>query len=415
MNSKAFYNSQLGIIFLVIFIDLIGFGIVIPLLPLYADKYGASPFIIGLLAISFSGMQFLFNPVWGRISDHVGRRPIILISVTGSVVSYALFGWAPTLVWLFISRLAAGFFGANIATAMAYIADITTPENRSKGMGLIGAAFGLGFIFGPALGGFLGQYSYSLAGYGAAVLSFLALMLAMVRLPESRYPAKNAVINLPNQKVSLLAYFKPIGQVIRKPEVAQPLIVYFLVVLAISNMQMTFPLFTKTVFQFDVRENGYLFAYVGILAAILQGGMIGNLSQKFGDGPLAIFGTGMIMVGLVFIPFAKTWPFLLIVLSILAIGTGLNTPTLISLVSISTDESQQGEILGVNRSVSSLARIIGPLWGGWTYGALGINWPYWTAGVILFFAIILGLPLWRFRPSNLNKTAGVEELQKQSG
>jgi DHA1 family tetracycline resistance protein-like MFS transporter len=415
MHLKSYHNSQLGIIFLVIFIDLIGFGIVIPLLPLYADKYGASPFVIGLLAVSFSGMQFLFNPVWGRISDKIGRRPIILFSVTGSVISYALFGWAPSLLWLFISRIAAGFFGANIATAMAYIADLTTPENRAKGMGLIGAAFGLGFILGPALGGFLGQYSYSFAGYGASLLSFVALTLALFRLPESLRPAKNQNTVLPNQKVSLLGYFKPIGRAVRKPEIAQPLIVYFLVVLAVSNMQMTFPLFTKAVFRFDVKENGYLFAYVGILAALLQGGMIGKLSKKFGDGPLAICGTGMSMVGLAFIPFAKTIPVLLILLTVLGIGTGLNTPTLISLVSVSTDESLQGGILGVNRSVSSLARILGPLWGGWTYGALGMNWPYWTAGVVLFFAVLMALPLWRIRPSYTNKTVLVNDVPKQSG
>ncbi|RMD93125.1 MAG: MFS transporter, partial [Calditrichaeota bacterium] len=171
-------STPLGIIFLVVFIDLIGFGIVLPLLPIYARSYGASPFVIGLLAVSYSGTQFLFNPVWGRVSDHVGRRPIILMSLTGSVISYAVFGWAPSLAWLFISRLSAGLFGANISTAMAFIADVTTPENRAKGMGLIGAAFGLGFIFGPALGGFLSKYSYSLPGYGASLLSLIALLLA---------------------------------------------------------------------------------------------------------------------------------------------------------------------------------------------------------------------------------------------
>ncbi len=358
-------------------------------------------------------MQFLFNPVWGRISDYVGRRPIILISVTGSVISYALFGWAPSLLWLFISRIAAGFFGANIATAMAYIADITTPENRAKGMGLIGAAFGLGFIFGPALGGFLGQYSYSLAGYGAAALSFLALTLAVFKLPESFHPIKKKTVS-PIQKLSLLNYFKPIVQAIRKPEVANPLVVYFLLILAVSNMQMTFPLFTKAVFHFDVKENGYLFAYVGILAAVLQGGMIGKLSKKFGDGPLAIIGTALNMVGFICLPFAKSVWVLLVLLGVLGIGSGLNTPTLMSLVSTSTDESLQGGILGVNRSVSSLARILGPLWGGWTYGALGMNWPYWSAGVVLFFAVLLALPLWQSKPSTLKSTAAEKQWQEQT-
>lgn len=408
-------TTSLGIIFLVVFIDLIGFGVVLPLLPLYADRYGATPFVIGLLAVSFSSTQFLFNPIWGRISDRVGRRPIILMSITGSVISYAAFGWAPSLVWLFISRLAAGLFGANISTAMAYMADITTPENRSKGMGLIGAAFGLGFIFGPAIGGFLGDYSYSLAGYGAAVLSFVALVLAFFQLPESLKPEKNAETKLPNQNYSLLNYFKPIGQAVRQPQLARPLAVYFLVVLAFSNMQMTFPLFTKEVYNFDVKQNGYLFAFVGILSAVLQGGLIGRLSKKFGNGPLAIFGTGLTMVGLTLIPFVKTLPLLLTALTILGIGTGLNTPTLTSLMSVSADKSLQGGIMGVTRSASSLARIFGPLWGGWIYGAVGINWPYWTAGVVLFFAVLVGLPLWRTGPTKQDEIAITEKLRERSG
>ncbi len=399
-------STPLGIIFLVVFIDLIGFGIVLPLLPIYARSYGASPFVIGLLAVSYSGTQFLFNPVWGRVSDHVGRRPIILMSLTGSVISYAVFGWAPSLVWLFISRLSAGLFGANISTAMAFIADVTTPENRAKGMGLIGAAFGLGFIFGPALGGFLSKYSYSLPGYGASLLSLIALLLAMFQLPESYQPQQKP--RKPTE-FPLLEQLKPLVQAVKQSELARPLLVYFLVVFAFANMQMTFPLFTQEVYNFDVEHNGYLFAFIGLISAGLQGGAIGMLSKKFGEGALAIWGTGLSMIGLSAIPLAKTVPILVIFMTVLGIGTGLNTPTLTTMVSLGTDETMQGGMMGVNRAVSSLARILGPLWGGWTYQALGINWPYWTGGLALLLAFLVGWPLRHYASSKKKKPVKIQE------
>ncbi|RMF69824.1 MAG: MFS transporter, partial [Calditrichaeota bacterium] len=291
-------RASLGIIFLVVFIDLVGFGMVLPLLPLYAKSYGASPFLIGLLAVSYSGTQLLFNPVWGGISDRIGRRPILLMSLLGAVVFYTLFGWAPSLIWLFVARLGAGVFAANISTAMAYIADITTIEERTKGMGLIGAAFALGFIFGPAFGGFLSQYSYSVPGYGAAVLSLTAFLLALVRLPESK-PRAGQVSAVSR---SLAAQFKALGETLRQSQVARPMLVYFLTVFAFASMQITFPLFTLELFHFDVVENGYLFAFVGVIAVVFQGGLIGRLSKAYGEGPLAIVGTVLSMIALSFLP-----------------------------------------------------------------------------------------------------------------
>lgn len=390
MNSvKKQLSSSVNIIFLVVLIDLIGFGIVLPLLPIYAKSYGASPFVIGLLAISFSVSQLIFNPIWGYLSDRVGRRPILIMSLIGSVSFYTLFGWAPTLTWLFIARTGAGIFAANISTAMAYIADVTTIENRAKGMGLIGAAFGLGFIIGPAIGGFLSQYDYSIPGFGAAVLSGIAMTLAIFKLPESR--TASAETHAPMS--SLQFFWKPFASAFQSPQIFRPMLVYFFVVFAFSNMQVTFPLYTQEIFHFDVVQNGYVFAFVGLLAVIFQGGLIDRLAKSQGEGPVALFGTAVSLIGMVFIPISKTVLFLLMFMALLGIGMGLNTPTLTSLISISADDSRQGAVIGVSRSLATLGRILGPLWGGWIYGALGIQWPYWSAGFFLLVALIVGLPL----------------------
>ncbi|MFQ5676848.1 MAG: MFS transporter [bacterium] len=395
--------TPLTIIFLVVVIDLIGFGIVLPLLPLYAKSYGASPFVIGLLAISFSVTQLVFNPIWGALSDRIGRRPVLLMSLFGAVVFYAVFGWAPSLFWLFVARLAAGIFAANISTAMAYIADITTREERTRGMGLVGAAFAIGFIIGPALGGLLSQHSYSLPGYGGALLSFAAFTLAVVKLPESLIKKSD----LAKRRISYANVIKPIKDNLRNSQVARPMFVYFLVVLAFSCMQVTFPLFTLEVFNFDVVENGYLFAFVGVMAVVFQGGLIGKLAKAFGEGTLAILGTSLSMIGLTLLPLVRTVHSLVIVMALLGIGSGLNNPTLTSLVSISADDSQQGSVMGVSRSISTLARILGPLWGGWAYGALGRNWTYWSAGLFLFAAVLVGWPLIESQKPTLSQESGL--------
>ncbi len=398
--------GPLMVIFAVVCIDLIGFGIVLPLLPLYAQAYGASPFVIGLLAISYSATQLLFNPIWGALSDRVGRRPILLMSLTGSVLFYALFGWAPSLFWLFVARLGAGVFAANISAAMAYIADVTSVENRAKGMGLVGAAFAIGFIIGPALGGFLSQYGYAMAGYGAAALSATALAVAVFKLPESL----KAKTRQRSMSISLETFWRPLRENLSKEKVGRPMVVYFLVVLAFACMQITFPLFTFEVFGFDVKENGYLFTFMGIIAVVFQGRVIGSLARRFGEGPLALLGVALGMVGLVLLPFAATLRMLLFVLTVLAVGSGLNSPTLTSLISIGAHEHEQGAVLGASRSINTLARILGPLWGGWSYGALGKQWTYWSAAGVLLVAVLYGWPLLRWRPAASVRSEPVDTL-----
>ncbi len=401
MKSEITGRAAIGIIFLVVAIDLIGFGIVLPLLPLYAKHYGAGPAVIGLLAISYSVTQLIFTPIWGALSDRRGRRPILLLSLIGAVVFYALFGWAPSLLWLFAARLGAGVFAANISTAMAYIADLTSRENRAKGMGLIGAAFGIGFVIGPAVGGFLSQYSYHLPGYGAALLSFSALILAFFKLPES--------LSAPTV-ISRTSFWQPIQKALRQKDFQRPVLMYFLTTFAFASLQVTFPLFTQEVFRLDVKHVGYLFALSGVMSILLQGGWIGRLSQKFGEGVLAITGAAIYVIGLAAIPFAKSVYLLVLIMALLGLATGLTLPTLTSLLSFAADETSQGSVLGVSRSVGTLARILGPLWGGWCYGALGLSWPFWSAAFLSLAAVAAGWSLRKLKPIHREQAAVPAEL-----
>ncbi len=387
------------LVFSVVCIDLIGFGMILPLLPLYAQTYGASPFMIGLLAIAYSAGQLIFNPIWGAVSDKVGRRPVLLFSLLGASFFYALLGWAPTLLWLFVARIGAGICAANISAAMAYIADITTKENRTKGMGMIGAAFAIGFIIGPAIGGFLSKFGYSYPGYGAAAMSLCALTVAFFKLPES-LKKQNATSKI---SFSYSEFLSPIIANLRKPKISRPVFTYFLVILSFSCMQITLPLFTAGVFNYDVQQNGYIFAFVGIVAVIFQGGLIGKLSQRFGEGRLAIVGIGFGLLGVVFLPFANTLAFLLLLMTLQGIGAGLNNPSLTGLISLAAEDNEQGTVLGTSRSVTTLARIIGPLWGGWAYGFLGMKLTYFSAGAVLLAAMFYARPLLRFQKASVEK------------
>jgi DHA1 family tetracycline resistance protein-like MFS transporter len=347
------------------------------------------------LAISYSVAQFFFNPVWGMASDRFGRRPILLVSLAGAIIFYTMLGWAPSLLWLFVARTGAGVFAANISTAMAAIADVTSAEERTRGMGLIGAAFGLGFVIGPAVGGFLSRYGYEWPGYGAAVLSFVAFCLALIKFPETRTADSGAGSS------SLSGQLRSLKTVMAKREIARPIWVYFLVVFAFACLHVTFPLYTQEVFNFDVVQNGYLFAYVGLVAILFQGGLTGRLAKRFGEGRLAIWGTALSFLGLFLLPFAHGLGTLIVLMTCMGVGTGLNTPTLTSLVSLAAEGSQQGGVLGVSRSISTLGRIVGPLWGGWMYGAFGMDWTYWSAAILLLFSIWVGRTLWHVKPQVL--------------
>src|SRR5262249_49647295 len=400
-------RSPLAIIFFTIFIDLVGFGIVIPVLPLYAERYGASEAVVGVLTAIYSVMQFMAAPVLGKWSDRVGRRPILMISLLGSSLGFfimaiaprlpggfALFGMSSVLVWLFLARTIDGISGGNISTAQAYIADVTPPENRSRGMGLIGAAFGLGFIFGPLIGGLMSNISAEAPFYFAGAMAAANATALFFLLPESLSAEHRSRASSPAR---IAEVFRASGDWHLKAVMAT----YFFATLAFAMMTVTYALFASQRFHFDARHTGYVFAFVGTLGALIQGGLLGRLVKLFGEKTLAVVGTAIFAASLFALPLSPTVAWLLITSTGISIGNSLVTPTLNGLASKSVSPAAQGRILGVMASVASLARIIGPALGGvllhrdarfqsvnpLLYGRT----PYWTSGAIMLVALVLAL------------------------
>ena len=379
-------NTRLLIIFLIVFIDLLGFGIVIPILPSYAQGvFHASDFTVGMLVASFSFMQLVFTPFWGRLSDRIGRKPVLMIGLANTVIGYVLFGFAHTLPMLFFSRMLAGLGGANISAAQAYIADVTPVHERAKGMGLIGAAFGLGFVFGPVIGGLLSTYGYAVPGFAAAGLSTIALILTYTVLPE---PERDSSI----ARVSTAFSLRGFTDTLRKPRIGLLLILFFLVTFAYANIYATFPILARSDFHYGDHEIGFLFGFIGIVGALTQGGLIRLFSGKVSERTLFLAGSAMTMIGLVCIPLSgNTW-ILHGVLTVLAFGSGLVTPQVLGMISQQAGPAEQGSILGINQSLGALARGLGPLWGGFIFQTAGHPYPFFTGGAVMLVVLLIS---WR--------------------
>jgi MFS family permease len=371
------------VIFLTVFMDLIGFGIVVPLVPLFSRQFGAHGFTIGVIIAAFSAMQFLFAPVWGRLSDRIGRRPVLLLSTLGAGLSYVLFALGcglksaqAALGLMLLSRLLAGMCGGNITVAQAYIADITPPSERSRRMGLIGMAFGLGFIFGPILGGLsLKYFGVTGPGWTAAALCGANFLLALMILVESRH-ARDAVVARPHLDQWL--------HTLRTPRVGLLVVVFFLATFCFSCFESTLPLLVSDNFHLDLSNGGgsavtvvWLFAYCGIIGAVIQGGAIGALVRRFGEPRLITLSLALTAASFVALPFIKgpphltwrvllqpegaSWWMLLLALGLLAVGSSLTRPPLFGLLSNLTHEHEQGANIGVAQGAGSLARILGPV------------------------------------------------------
>jgi DHA1 family tetracycline resistance protein-like MFS transporter len=422
-------RSPLPTLFLTAFIDLLGFGLTIPLLPFYAQRYGASALQVSLLFASFSLMGFLFVPVWGELSDRVGRRPVLLTSILATAGSMLLLAFADSYPLLLLSRILQGIMTANLSTIQAYIADVTKPEDRGRAMGMIGAAFGLGFILGPFFGGILAAYSFRAPGLAAAALATVNFLLALRNLPESLHLRKRAApdatagyrdgaieAELPKEPLGARvilrvlgrqAMLKPLREAMAQPAIAMLVTVFFLQTFAFTNLEATFALFTQDRFNFGSRETGFLFGYIGLVVVIVQGGVYGRLSRKHQD--LALARAGMLFVGVAMfllmllpgraaayaLPPASPAEFIRralpmwFILPISSVGNALLNPSLSAATSKRGRADRQGGTLGVQQSAGALARVFGPITAGLAFDHLGPSAPMAVAALGMGVAALL--------------------------
>ena len=372
-------TRPLLIIFLTIFVNLVGFGIIIPLLPFYAVTFGASPVVIGLLFAIFSLCQLVAAPVLGDLSDRYGRRPVLIFSLAGTVVSFVMLALAHSVSMLFAARIVDGLSGGNISTARAYVADITEPKDRARAYGLIGAAFGLGFILGPALSGVLSGVSYTAPIWAAAGLTLVAAVMAWLWLPETVHRAQAGTGNP-------LSY---VPALLRRPLVRRILAIDYVYWLAFAIFQTTLSLFAARRFGFGPVQTGYMFAAFGLLGAVIQGGLIRPVVRRLGDKPTFLMGLGFGVFGLLAVAFAPSVSSFALALVPVAIGIGLGHPTMSSLVSLVARGDEQGRVQGAASAVESLGRTIGPIWGNASLQHFGDSTPYVSAAGLLLLTMLL--------------------------
>jgi DHA1 family tetracycline resistance protein-like MFS transporter len=375
-------NKSLLTIFLIVFIDLLGFGIILPLLPYIAEKYQATPLMIGLLTAVYSFFQLIAAPILGRLSDRYGRKKLLVISQLGSAVGYLILGLAGNLPLLFLSRIIDGITGGNISIAQAYIADVTTKKDRAKGMGMIGAAFGLGFIFGPAIGGYLSKFSFSTPAYFATAISLLSVLATIFFLKETVDEKKS--ITSPKTKLNLEEFKRvlsiyPIGILIT---------VFFVVNLASSIQQGNFALWTQKTFNYGPAQNGWLFVYIGILAVIVQLRVLPFLTKKFSEKTILFISLIFLFLGLILVPLIPSPSFLYVSLFFLPFGFGLSNPTIQALASENVPKEEYGGTLGFLQSAGSLGRIIGPIIGGVVFEFFGKDNAFYLAGFIVLVILV---------------------------
>jgi DHA1 family tetracycline resistance protein-like MFS transporter len=390
-------------IFLIVLVDFLGFGLIIPLLPFYIPDYQHNPLKVTFLFSLYSICQFIGAPILGALSDRYGRRPILIFSQIGSAIGYVLLGYASVgpfdahtrLMLVYLSRVIDGFTGGNVSTAQAYISDVTTHENRAKGMGLLGAAFGIGFCLGPFLGGVLGGFNVAWPAYAAAFFAALAAAQTFFKLPESR-------VHKPTES-KLWLHPSNFSPVLKRPIVVQILLISFVSMAAFVMMEATVGIYLAKIYGWGsglpeeaarkvaAQKTGWFFGYVGVIIVIVQGGLIGRLTKKLGEWPLAIMGPILVAVGMGFYV-DLAWAPMLIILGLAgamnATGRSLQGPTLSSLLSKFSDPRDQGVVFGLYHGLSSLARIVGPIIAGLTYPLWRNTGPFWTSGMIVLIVAV---------------------------
>jgi DHA1 family tetracycline resistance protein-like MFS transporter len=394
-------NSKLLPVFLVVFVDLLGFGLILPLLPYYADSYGATPLIVGLLTASYAAAQLLGAPLLGRFSDRYGRRPVLLISIFGTFVGFLLLGLAEPLgealanglglsalantiiiSLLFISRVTDGLTGGNISVAQAYITDVTTDKNRAQGLGMIGAAFGLGFIFGPAIGGLLSNWGYAVPAFVAAGLALINLVAIYLYLPESLSAEKQAE-NTARERERPAFSIASLWQALNRPRVGPLLNIRFFFGMAFSTFQTIFALYAQYRLGLDAQETGFILTYVGVLSVVVQGVAVGKLSKRYKDKNLIFFSSVLMAISLLAWAFTPNVITLLVIMVPLAFSGGILNTILNSSLTKAVTSEEVGGTLGLSTSLESLTRVIAPSLGGFLLGQLGAWAPGLLAAIIM--------------------------------
>ncbi len=370
-------NRNLITIFLIVFIDLLGFGLILPLLPFIGEKYGANPFVIGLLTAVYSFFQLLSAPILGRLSDRYGRKKLLIISQLGTFLGFLILGVANSIPLLFLSRIIDGATGGNISIAQAYISDITSKENRARAMGLIGAAFGLGFIFGPAIGGISSRWGFAVPAYIAASISLITIITTVLFLRES----VNVTVAQKSPKTKFT--WTEFKEVLCCSPIRLFLFVFFMLNFAFSLMQGNFALWAEHTFGFGPTQTGLVFTYIGIMVVAVQLQLLPRLLKKIGEKKIFVYATGILGIGLLSLAIT-IHPYLLVISqTLIPIGNGLVNPVIQSLSSENVPKEEYGKTLGLLASAGSLGRILGPIAGGYMFNLLNKDIPFIISGLLI--------------------------------
>lgn len=383
-------TSRLAILFVTVLVDMVGFGIVLPLLPFYAESFGASPLDVTLLVASFSAMQFIAVPIWGRLSDRLGRRPFIIAGLFASAASYLIFGLAGSLAILFLSRVTAGLAGGTISVAQAYVADTTGPRDRAHGMGMLGAASGLGVLIGPAIGGYFSGFGYGVPGFIAAALCAANGVAAIFFLPESRKlpePRQRETDRVEAQAATLRSW----AATMTRYPFGLLLAVYFLSIGSFTAMTSVLALFAERAHAMDAMDMGIVFATAGGTTVVVRGLIVGWLARRFGERRIVQAGTVVLATTLFTIPFLPNPAVMFLMVPFWALATGLTFPSLASLVSQESDAESQGAILGGQQVVGGVARVLGPVGAGVLFERVGIGSPFLVGAGVVAVAAVLAL------------------------